>query len=77
MAAKKQKRKLTEHWWAIRVGTVANSDPYYLLAVYRNESMGPRLFRSRRQAHEFKQKYAWSADAVRDWAIVRVSLTER
>lgn len=64
-------KKLSERKWAIRIGTFSDSIPFFLVAGLD----GPRLFATRKKAHEYKREHCLLYDR-RAWAIVRVAVTE-
>lgn len=71
----KAKRKLTETYWAIRVGTFKNSKPYFRLA---DDRIMPQLFQSRAEAAMSKRQAIQGVGACykQDWAVVRVQVRE-
>ncbi len=68
-----KKRKLTETYWAIRIGTFGNSEPHFLC-----DERGVALkFQTRADAFFYKRDSPCPSCDKLYWAIVRVDVTER
>ena len=75
VAKKTKRKKLTEVMWAIRIGTFADSQPYYL----QNPDSTIQTFQRREDARARKREEIEGGNywIARDWTPVRVDVTER